>query len=247
MTISESLVRKTEAFVVKSFENVSRNLSVAHDFRHVDRVRNWALMIAREEGFNEPGLVEITALLHDIGLVFVPDEGEKGYVQLPPHGPLGADMAVKYLEENSDLSPDIIHQITDAVRHHSDPPLIVEGHLRELGEKGKLLEIIRDADCLDAVGAVGVMRAFMSKSFLPEYDPENVKGEGWDLTPSGFKEKFGFEWKAGLAPVNTVIDQVNQQIGYFQVFHTETARKYAAPLIEFMKQFVIQLEKEVTH
>ena len=133
------------------------------------------------------------------------------------------------------------------IRHHSSPPLIIEVRLAELGEKGKLMEIIRDADLMDALGAIGLMRALTSKAFLPEYDPENIKGEGWNLSPAEFIQKFGFDSKRGLAPVNTIIDQINQQIRSIENLHTTTAKRLGAPLIEFMKQFVKKLDSEITH
>jgi hypothetical protein len=37
------------------------------------------------------------------------------------------------------------------------------------------------------------MRAFTSKHFLPEYDSQNIKGEGWDLSSEDFKKKIGFD------------------------------------------------------
>jgi HD superfamily phosphodiesterase len=247
--IDEKLIADTENYVREVMEQQESVLSIAHDFKHVDRVRNWALLIAEGENYDEPGIVEITALLHDIGLAKVDSGGEKtGFVHLPPHDPLGAEMAGKYLTENTGLGEEVIGLITDAIRHHSVPPKIAEEHLAALGEKGALLKILRDADNLDALGAAGLMRAFTSKHFLPEYDPQNIKGEGWDLSSEDFREKFGFDSKEGLAPVRTIIDQVNQQIRYFdENLHTFTARKLAKPLVRFTKTFVIHLENEIEH
>ena len=90
-----------------------------------------------------------------------------------------------------------------------------------------------------------MLRAFTSKHFLPEYNPLNIKGDAWGLTPDEYREKFGIEYGRGLAPVNTIIDQVNQQIRYYDHLHTETARNIAASLTQFMKDFVLQLEREI--
>ena len=248
MTATDDLIRKIEKYVIKSFNGIDASLSTAHDFKHVDRVRNWALIIAQGEGAAEIDLVEITALLHDIGLAFVNDgEVKNGYIKLPPHGPLGADVTTKYLKDNSNLSMEMIQQIADAIRHHSDPPLIAEEHLLELGGKRKLLEIIRDSDTMDALGAIGIMRALTSKSFLPEYNPETIKGDAWNLSTTEFISKFGFDSKSGLPPVNTIVDQINQQIRYKENLHTETAKKYALPLVEYMKQFITKIDNEITH
>ncbi len=247
--VKTDIISKIEKYVEEATSKQDPILITAHDFKHVDRVRNWALIVAEGEGFNEPEIVEITALLHNIGLAHANSGNLKtGFVNLPPHGSLGAEIAGKYLGGNTDLAEEVIWLITNAIRHHSSPPMVVEEHLATLGEKGTLLKILRDADILDALGALGLMRAFTSKHFLPEYDLQNIKGEGWDLLSEDFRNKFGFYSKEGLAPVKTIIDQVNQQIRYFdENLHTFTAKKLAKPLVRFMKDFVVQLESEIEH
>jgi len=98
---------------------------------------------------------------------------------------------------------------------------------------------------LDALGAVGVMRAFTSKYFLPEYDPADIKGIAWGLADKECLEKFGAHPGRALAPVNTIVDQINQQIRYYSGLHTGTANRLATPLVQFMKDFVLQLEHEI--
>ncbi len=90
------LLAKTEAYVKEVMGKQSPAMAVAHDFKHVDRVRNWALFCAGEEGYLDVTVVEITALLHDIGLGHVQGpEAERAHVVLPPHGPLGARIATE--------------------------------------------------------------------------------------------------------------------------------------------------------
>lgn len=230
------LVSRTENYVREAMAQQHGTLMIAHDFKHVDRVRNLALVIASKEGFTNLEIVAVTALLHDIGLA-----GTKEGEQRKGHGPLGAEIATGFLRDNSDLSAEDIELIADAINYHGLSPSIVEEHLWSLGDKDKLLEIIRDADMLDALGARGLMRAFTSKYFLPEYDPNNIRGETWGLSSDKFREKFG----EGLGVVKYIIDQINQQIRYYDNLHTRTARNIAEPLIRFMKDFVIQLEREI--
>jgi uncharacterized protein len=216
--------------------NQQANIMIAHDFKHVDRVRNLALIIANGEGFPELEIVEVTALLHDVGLGQI-DSGEekKGYVNLPPHGLLGAEIAMNFLRENSDLGSNTIELIADVIKHHSDSPLTIAEHLHTLGKNSKLTEVIRDADAMDAMGAVGIMRAFTSKYFLPEYNPINIKGNNWDVV----------DLISGFHPVDNIIDQINQQTRYYKNLHTRTAKLLAEPLVRFMKAFVLQLEHEI--
>jgi len=227
------LVSRTENYVREVMAQQEGTLTIAHDFKHVDRVRNLALIIADGEEFPDLEIVEVTALLHDVGLSQIKHGNEKkGHVVLPPHGPLGAEIASRFLRDNSDLSNETVELIIDVIRHHSDSPLKIAKHLQTLGDKGKLTKIIRDADATDAMGAVGIMRAFTSKHFLPEYDPINIKGSNWGLA-------------SGFHPVNNIIDQINQQIRYYDNLHTRTAKLLAEPLIHFMKDFMIQLEREI--
>ena len=58
----QEIIKKTETFVK---ETLSKD-STGHDWWHIYRVRNLAKRIAREEG-GDIFLVELAALLHDIG------------------------------------------------------------------------------------------------------------------------------------------------------------------------------------
>jgi uncharacterized protein len=161
VAVEESdLIKLTEKYVRETFSGNNGNLMIAHDFKHIHRVRNWAVLIAGKEKYPYREIVEITALLHDIGLVQMDDKAER-----KGHGPLGSEIATKYLKDNLNLSPGDIELIADTVRHHNDPPEIMDEHIRTLGNSGKLLEIISDADRIDALGAVGIMRAFTSYIF----------------------------------------------------------------------------------
>jgi putative nucleotidyltransferase with HDIG domain len=237
-----SLTSRTEHYVQELMSKQTGNLVIAHDFKHVDRVRNWALLIASKESFPNPELAEVTALLHDIGLTKVSHVSER-----KEHGTSGAEMAEVFLRDNSNLRGDDIFLITDAIKYHSLSPLIIAEHLQNLGDKGKLLEIINDADLIDALGAVGIMRAFTSKYFLSDYDPAAVKGMAWDLSDDECRKKFGVNPSRAIAPVNTIIDQINQQIRYYDNLHTMTAKSLVQPLVNYMKNFVIQLEREINH
>jgi len=196
---------------------------VAHDFKHVDRVRSWALQIAREEGYEDLEVVEIAALLHDIGLGCA----EKRSM----HGQIGAEMAARFLRDNNLFPEERIEEIANAIRFHNSNR---EG-------SGKLLGILRDADMIDAFGAVGIMRAFTSKSSKPEYDPQNVKGDTWGISARGIDERFD----RGLGVGDYIVDQINFQISYYDNLTTRTAKRLAKPLVEFMKDYIVRLEAEI--
>lgn len=240
------IVRKTEAYVKEVMGRQSPAMAVAHNYMHVDRVRNWALTYGRLEGYPDLTVVEVTALLHDIGLGYITGvEAQQPHVVLPPHGPLGAEMAAVFLKTNSDFKADTIELMGDAIRHHSNPPSAAAEYINKQQNKAELFKILCDADMTDAMGAVGLVRALTSKSFLPEYDPANIKGPTWGLSTIEFLERF----PAGLGQekftVKTIIDQINQQIRYYDGLHTRAARDINAPLAAFMKTFIIKLEQEI--
>jgi len=216
--MGKTAVQQVEEYVRETMKDMASH----HDFKHVDRVRNWALQIAEREGFSEKELVEIAALMHDIGLPYVEDR--------KCHGEKGAEVAGRFLREKKLLPEEQIIQVTEAIENHSK--MVEDG--------SQLLDILQDADSLEALGAVGIMRAFISKAAWQDYNPDNIKGAMWD--------KCGEEYRGVFFPgpeEKTIIDQINMQIHYYDNLSTETARQLAEPLVKYMKQFIMQLEREI--
>lgn len=210
---------------IQLIEEYTRPLMVgeaAHDFKHADRVRHWALKIARQEHYTDLDCVQATALMHDVGLV----NGDR-----KRHAEVGAEMAANFLRENHLFEEQAVLEITNAIRNHN-----------ALEDRGLLAAILRDADILDLLGAVGIMRAFMSKADLPEYDPHLVKGETWDMSAGDFTERLN----AGVGIGEFIVDQINFQISCRDNLTTPTAKNLAIPLVSFMLTFMQQLESQVT-
>jgi uncharacterized protein len=223
--LTEGRIQQIENYVRQSMSTVvAPDLRIGHDFKHVDRVRCWALRIAKNEGLGNLELVEAAALLHDVGLACI----EVG--QRSQHAQVSAEIASQFLYEQRLFTDKEIQAITDAIRCHSSP-----------SGGGILGEILRDTDKLDALGAVGIMRAFTSKCAKPEYDPRNVKGGTWGMTMKGFERRFAEGGGIG----NHIIDQVNFQISFYGELHTETAKKIGKPLVDFMRAYVVQLDSEI--
>lgn len=216
-------IRQVEAFVQQTMDDTQDNdHKIAHDYKHVDRVRRWALAIAGGEGFVALELLEAAALLHDIGLAHAGQRSD--------HAQAGAGVAARFLQERQAFSEQENALIVAAVRDHNS--------LRDLGP---LATILRDADILDMLGAVGVMRAFTSQYAKPEYDPQKVKGETWRMTARDVDRRFA----EGQGIGRYIVDQINFQASCYGNLRTGTARQIAAPLVEFMRAFLIQLESEV--
>jgi uncharacterized protein len=112
--------------------------SGGHDWSHVDRVRRLALLLAREEEADEL-VVELAALLHDLA------DNKLG----------GSPEAVEQWLFAHDVAPEVVGAVVPIVAGVSfsaagaaDPPLCIEG------------QCVRDADRIDAMGAIGIARAF---------------------------------------------------------------------------------------
>ena len=206
-------------------EHVRRVLAeqVAHDYKHVDRVRRWAVQIADAEGYPDLELVEAAALLHDIGLPYAPERRL--------HGEVGAEVAVAFLRSCDLFVEGEVAEIARAVAYHNT---LHEG-------LGPLADIVRDADILDLLGAVGIMRAFTSKAALPEYDPANIKGATWRLTARQFDARF----QEGLGIGAHITDQINFQISCYDNLNTAAARQWGRPLAAYMRDFLRQLACEI--
>lgn len=115
---------------------------LAHDRFHILRVHAWALRLAPEAGA-DPDLAGAAALVHD--LVFVP----KDSAQRSQGGELSAAAAPVVLAEAGYAASEIA-LIADAVRTSS--------WSRGLPPAGPLGAVLQDADRLDAIGALGLMR-----------------------------------------------------------------------------------------
>jgi uncharacterized protein len=180
----------------------------AHGWLHTDRVRCSVLILARSEGV-DPALAELAALLHDVGRTQPGPEDEHGARSAAMAEPLLADLPLAASEREA-----VLH----AIRWHNSKR-----------RDTLLLCILRDADMLDGLGAIGIMRAFMSKGHFPPYDPEVVFAGG------------SAPWPAVYAS-----DQVLGQMKFYDWLNTETARRMAKDRIAFMRGFVAQLQREVT-
>lgn len=112
-----------------------------HDWSHIERVRRLAVRIAREEGA-DVFVCELAALLHDIADDKIAGDQATGQARvrgwLQEHG---AD------RETTERVMDIIATMSFAGGER--PPMTsLDG------------KVVQDADRLDAIGAIGVVRAF---------------------------------------------------------------------------------------
>ncbi len=134
-----SLIEDTRDFVKKELENDASG----HDWWHIFRVCNTAKTIAQSESADLT-VVELAALLHDIGDWKFHNGDES----------VGPAKASKWLVEN-DVPDAIICAVCDIIKTLSFKGANVATPMSTL--EGK---VVQDADRLDAIGAMGIARAF---------------------------------------------------------------------------------------
>lgn len=150
----KEILAKTEAFVREKLKGEGSG----HDWWHIHRVRNTALAIAREEKA-DLFIVELAALLHDIADHKFHDGDDT----------IGPKVAREWLDSLS-ADEDTIDHISTIIKEVSfkgagvaTPMSTVEG------------DAVQDADRLDAIGAIGIARAFAYGGHKNRllYDPDD--------------------------------------------------------------------------
>jgi len=117
--------------------------SSGHDWFHVERVRNTALRIGREEGA-DLFVVELAALLHDVAdWKFAGGDHEAG------------PRAARDWLSSLGVEATVIDHVCEIIAGLSFKGAGVETPMRTL--EGRC---VQDADRLDALGAIGIARAF---------------------------------------------------------------------------------------
>ncbi|MFN6076192.1 MAG: HD domain-containing protein [Fluviicola sp.] len=136
---NNQLIASVRAIISELFQNHTAD----HDFQHIERVTKLALHIGEIEGADLE-IVELAALLHDVS-----DHKLNGGI-INDNGRVSREFLTE-LHANED----IIESVCAIVDKISYKGAGVED------EKGSLeLASVRDADRLDAIGAIGIARAF---------------------------------------------------------------------------------------
>lgn len=128
-----------------------------HDWFHIDRVYKNALKINADEA-GDPLIVSLAALLHDIADSKFHDGDEE----------LGPKIAGAFLS-TAGLEQDRVYHVQEIIRNMS-----FKSSFDKVAFASKELDIVQDADRLDAIGAIGIARAFTYGGYKNRvlYDPE---------------------------------------------------------------------------
>ena len=155
-----------EAFILKTIEFVKekvKNYDAGHDWWHVERVWKNAKYINQfEQG--EQVIIDLATLLHDIADAKFFDGNEK----------VGPELAKAYLMANS-IESSIMEPVINIIEN-----LSFRKSLGQVDYSSKEFDVVQDADRLDAIGAIGIARAFTyggyknRELYNPEIPPLNI-------------------------------------------------------------------------
>ncbi len=208
-----SIIEKTIEFVKSTLADAEGG----HDWWHVYRVWKAAKHIAQFEDV-DMFIVELGALLHDIADSKFHDGNEE----------IGPKKAREFLLLEG-LSDEIISHVQNIINNIS-----FKGGKLPQKFKSPELDVIQDADRLDALGAIGIARAFNYGGHKGRtiYNPEITP----DLNMS--KEQY----KKGDAP--TLNHFYEKLLLLKDRMNTNTGKKLANERHEFILAYLVQFYKE---
>ncbi len=208
MTYPE-LINKTISFVKAKLENAEGG----HDWFHIERVFKNAVLIAKNEDCDVT-VVKLGALLHDIADSKFHNGDEE----------IGPKTARSFLS-SLNLDEDLIYHVENIVRHIS-----FKGSLEGQKWKSPELDVVQDADRLDAIGAIGIARTFTygghkGRSLYDPNIPPNLKMS---------KE----EYKNSNAP--TLNHFYEKLLLLKDLMNTKTGKSIAEERHKFMEMYIEQ-------
>jgi uncharacterized protein len=209
---------KSEQDVIREVVNYVREAVELHDsghgWPHIERVVKLALYIRRCEGRGNRFTIELGALLHDIGdHKFATHDGPAEIRRLL--GKMGVDEK-------------IIHEV-----------IIINENISFSKGKHKMpksveLQIVQDADRLDAMGAIGIARAFNYGGFRGNeiYDPRS----GLNVSPGHLSDS--------SRSASTVHHFYDKLLLLRDLMNTPAGRKLADERHDFMVRYLEQFFRE---
>ena len=210
-----------ELIIESTIEFVKQTLKGAeggHDWFHIQRVLNNAKLIAKSEDVNV-FIVSLGALLHDIADAKFYDGDES----------IGPKKARDFLESKK-VGEEIIIHVENIIKYISFKSSLSTGEKFTSPE----LNVIQDADRLDAIGAIGVARCFNYGGFKNRalYNPE--------IAPNLNMSKE--EYKKSNSP--TINHFYEKLLLLKDKMNTDTGKKIAEERHAYMKGFLTQFYDE---
>ncbi len=206
------LIQKTAGYIKQEFADDSSG----HDWWHIYRVWKNAITICEHEKANS-FIVQLAALLHDLDDWKFNESGDE------------TPLRAKVWLDSLSIDP----AVTDAVCH-----IITHISYKGAGVQNEMdsLEgfIVQDADRLDAIGAIGIGRAFAYGGYRnrPLYDPDS---------PPQMHQTFEQYKNSKSATINHFYEKL---LLLKDMMNTTTAKRIAEGRHEIMVQFLDQFMNE---
>lgn len=206
-------IQQTIDFVKKELEGAE----AGHDWFHIERVYKNVLHLLKTEQADEQ-VVLLGALLHDIA-------DSKFHEGDETIGPKKAYDFMSTIEIPEDVKKHVVQIIEN---------ISFKGGNFEKNFRSKELEIVQDADRLDAIGAIGIARTFNYGGFKnhPLYDPA--------IKPNLQMSKDEYKKHQG-----TTINHFYEKLLLLKdLMNTETGKKMALKRHQYMEGFLEQFYAE---
>lgn len=216
----ETLSRSSSKIISETVKFVRDTLAGAeagHDWWHIYRVHNNARLISKTEQADHL-IVELAALLHDISDSKFNNGDEN----------IGPERAGDFLRSVQADESTIIH-VQEIIRNMS-----FRSGLGTIAFHSKELGIVQDADRLDAIGAIGIARAFTYGGFKNReiYNP--------GISPALNMSKEAY--KNSSAP--TINHFYEKLLLLKDKMNTDTGRRLAEERHRFMETYLEQFQNE---
>ncbi len=218
--VSVNQRQRNKAVIEQTTEFVKETLAGAeagHDWWHIHRVLNNARLILKAEQADET-VVELAVLLHDIA-----DSKFNG-----GDDEVGPQKASEFLRSIKVEEPIILH-VEQIIRNMS-----FRSGLGSVQFNSSEMNIVQDADRLDAMGAIGIARTFTyggfknREIFNPEIAPQT------DMTKEEYKNSTAPSINHFYEKLLLLRDKMN----------TETGKSLASTRHEFMLAYLEQFDQE---
>jgi len=195
-------LEKAEKFVrerVKGYDS-------GHDWWHIMRVRRLAKYINETEFSEDPYLVDIAALFHDFADSKFSGGNQEETIEL----------VRQFLKENG--MDNFIDGVSNTMKYISFSSRGKTGGMRD-----NLLLVVQDADRIDAIGAIGIARAFNYGGYRNNIIFSPVEDENKNSTINHFYEKL---------------------LLLSSMMNTETGKRLANERHQFLELFLKQFHNE---
>lgn len=210
-----------DKMIIKNTENFAKSQlskeGTGHDFWHIERVRNNAFQINKIEKA-DLFVIELSVLLHDVGDRKVIKKEEDDYT-----------IAENFLKSQK-LPIEVVEKVMFIIKNMS--------FSKSLNKKrvnfSKEFYVVQDADRLDAIGAIGIARAFAygGSKGRPLYDPTK-KAQKINTTKNYRKTQ------------SSTLHHFEEKLFLLKdLMNTKTAKKIAEKRNVFMRKYVEQFLKE---